>query len=69
MKKIFIFFILMGFTATSFAAQFDAPFMKAQQENKANWSKEDKALDKKLAPADIIGENKNDIRLLAKLFF
>ena len=41
--------VSVGLASTSFAAQFDAPFMKAQQENKANWSKEDKALDKKLA--------------------
>ncbi|CAB1081072.1 hypothetical protein D1AOALGA4SA_8732 [Olavius algarvensis Delta 1 endosymbiont] len=41
--------VVVGLASTSFAAQFDAPFMKAQQENKANWSKEDKALDKKLA--------------------
>ncbi len=38
--------VSVGLASTSFAAQFDSPFMKAQQENKANWSKEDKALDK-----------------------
>ena len=41
--------VAVGLASTSFSAQFDGPFVKAQQKNKANWSKEDKELDKKLA--------------------
>ena len=41
--------VSMGLASTSFSAQFDAPFIKAQKENRASWSKEDEALDKKLA--------------------
>ena len=41
--------IAVGFTGTSFAAQFDAPYYEFLKKHGDEWAKEDKAIDAKLA--------------------
>ena len=39
----------VGLVSTSFAAQFDAPYYELKKKHGAEWTKEDKAIDAKLA--------------------
>ena len=41
--------IAVGFAGTSFAAQFDAPYYELEKKHGAEWAREDKAIDAKLA--------------------
>ena len=48
-KCVLSLLIAVGFVSASFAAQFDAPYYKLEKKHGAEWAKEDKALDAKLA--------------------
>jgi len=41
--------IAVGFVGTSFAQQFDAPYLALEKRNKVTWAAEDKQIDAKLA--------------------
>ena len=46
---VFIVGSMLIFPMASFAAQFDAPYNKFEKKHGAEWAKEDKAIDAKLA--------------------
>ncbi len=48
-KGILSLIIAVGLVSTSFAAQFDAPYYEFKKQHGAEWAKEDKAIDAKLA--------------------
>ncbi len=58
--------VSVGFAGITFAAQFDAPFLKVLEDNKTKWSKEDKSLDEKLAALEKkFGKKPNIIFILS----
>jgi len=57
--------LAVGLAGTSFAAQFDAPYYEFQKKNGAEWDKEDKAVEAKLAALeDKFGKKPNIIYIL-----
>jgi len=40
---------VVGLVSTTFAAQFDAPYYELEKKHGAEWAREDKAIDAKLA--------------------
>jgi hypothetical protein len=57
--------LAVGVAGTSFAAQFDAPYYEFQKKNGAEWDKEDKAVEAKLAALeDKFGKKPNIIYIL-----
>ena len=57
--------IAVGLVSTSFAAQFDAPYYELEKKHAAEWAREDKAIDAKLAELEKkFGKKPNIIYIL-----
>ena len=58
--------LAVGFACTSFAAQFDAPYQELEKKHAAEWAKEDKSIDAKLAELEKkFGKKPNIIMVLS----